>query len=427
MTENLHILIALLLILIAFSAFFSAAETSMMATNRYRLRHLIRQKHRAAKRVLQLLRRPDRLLGVILIGSTFANILAASVATLIAASQFGKLGVALSPVILTFVILILAEVTPKTLAALYPERIAFIAAWPLKVLLALLYPIVWVVNTIANSLLRFFSIKVRTKEIESLTHEELRTIVHEATGKISGPYQEMLLHILDLDKATVEDIMIPRQDVIGIDINDAWENILQQLTVIQHTRLPLYRESIDNVLGILHLRKALNLLAQNRLDKSSLLKCADEAYFVPEGTPLNVQLIQFRQEKHRSALVVDEYGDIQGLITLEDILEEIVGEFTTNLPAMNKAIQWQKDGSYLVDGGIMVRELNRLLHLKFPTEGPKTLNGLIIEYLESLPATGISLRIAGYPLEIITIEENTVKTAQIWPALYSEPVANDTE
>jgi Mg2+/Co2+ transporter CorB len=424
MNENLHLLIVSLLILIACSAFFSAAETSMMAINRYRLRHLIRQKHRAAKRVLQLLRRPDRLLGVILIGGTFANILAASVATLIAASEFGKLGVALSPVILTLIVLILAEVTPKTLAALHPEKTAFIVVWPLKLLLIVLYPIVWVVNSIANGLLRFFRIKVRNKEIEAFTPDELRTIVHEATGKISGPYQEMLLHILDLDKATVEDIMIPRHDIIGIDLNDTWEAILQQLTVSQHTRLPLYRESIDAVLGILHLRKALNLLAQNRLTKTSLLKCADEVYFVPEGTPLNVQLIQFRQKKCRSALVVDEYGDIQGLVTLEDILEEIVGEFTTNFPAVSREIYPQKDGSYLVDGSIPVRELNRLLHLTLPTEGPKTLNGLITEYLESLPTVGISLRVAGYPIEIIAIEENTVKTAQIWPKLRSEPIPN---
>lgn len=393
----------------------------MMSLNRYRLRHLVRKKVAGAKRASELLERPDRLLGIVLIGNNFANILASSVATIIAVRFFGNLGIVLTTVLLTLVILIFAEITPKTLAALYPEQIAFSSSFILKILLVVFYPVVWVVNGISNGILRIFGVKLTHGGLDTLSHEELHTVVRETAGKNVAGYQRMLVSILDLEKATVEDIMIPRNEIIGINIEEDWQTILHQLTISEHTRLPIYRESIDHVQGILHLRKALNLLAKNQLNRESLQQIAEEVYFVPEGTSLNVQLINFQQQKIRSALVVDEYGDIQGLATLEDILEEIVGEFTTNLADSSEEVKRQKDGSYLVDGGVTIRELNRIMHWDLPTGGPKTLSGLIVEYIETLPATGVGLRLAGYPIEIVEVQENMVKTARIWPKLRIVP------
>lgn len=415
---SVHVLIISLILLILLSAFFSAAEIGMMSLNRYRLRNLVRKKHQAARRVNQLLERPDRLLGIILIGNNFTNIVASAIATVIAAHYFGDIGVAIGTLLLTLVILIFAEVTPKTLAALYPEQVAFPSSIFLKILLIVMYPIIWVVNGISNGLLRLFNIHVKRSGLDTLSHEELRTIVREATGKGVSAYQEMLLRILDLEKIIVNDIMIPRNEIVGIDIEEDWENILKQLTVSQHTRIPVYRRTLDRIEGILHLRKALNLLAEEHLTKRTLLGIIDEAYFVPSGTPLNIQLINFRRKKIRSALVVDEYGDIEGLVTLEDILEEIVGEFTTDIAATRKSVLLQKDGSYLVSGSVSIRELNRSLNWELPVKrGTKTLSGLIVEYLETLPTTGIGLRLAGYPIEIMEVEENTIKTARIWPKL----------
>lgn len=417
----LHLLITLLIFLIFCAAFFSAAEIGLMSLNRYRLRHLVRKRYPAALRVSKLLERPDRLLGLILIGNNFANILASAVATVIAIHLYGDYGVLIATILLTMVILIFAEITPKTLAALHPERIAFLCSGVLKILLFILFPFVWLSNAVSNGILRTFGVKLKRGGLDTISHEELRTIVREATGKAVSHYQDMLISILDLQKIMVEDIMVPRNEIIGINIEENWESILKQLTTSQHTRLPVYSETIEKVRGILHLRHALNLLADNRLDKKTLLEITSEAYFVPESTPLNTQLINFRRERCRSALVVDEYGEILGLITLEDILEEIVGEFTTNLPAARKNILLQKNGSYLVDAGITIRELNRIMKWEFPVAGPKTLSGLIVEYLEALPNKEVCLRLAGYPIEIEEIEENTVKTARIWPKLRQQP------
>lgn len=413
---ELHFLIILLIFLILLAAFFSAAEISMVSLNRYRLRHM-RKKNRAAMRVSKLLERPDRFLGVVLIGNNFANILASAIATIIAVRLWGDIGVALATVFLTLIILIFAEIAPKTLAALYPERIAFSSSLFLQFLLTVLYPIVWIINGITNNLLRMFGIKLKRGGLDTISHEELHTLLREATGKTLSTSQDMLISILDLQKATVNDIMVPRNELIGIDMNEEWEKILQQLTISQHTRMPVYRETIDQVEGMLHLRDVLNLAAQNRLTKKNLLAIMDKPYFVPINTPLNVQLMNFRLRKLRSALVVDEYGEIMGLVTLEDILEEIVGEFTTNLAATHKHVVRQRDGSYLVDGSLTIREINRLKHWQLPTEGPKTLNGLIIENLEMLPIPGVCLRLAGYPIEIIEVEENKINTVKIWPKL----------
>lgn len=387
-----------------------------MSINRYRLRHLARKNYPPAVRVSELLERPDRLLGIILIGNTFANVFASAVATVLAVRFWQNFGVTATTLILTFIILIGAEITPKILAALYPERISFFASLPLKILLRVLYPIVYLASGIANGLLRLFRIHKKThSKLDMLSHEELRTIVYEAVGKSMSGYQEMLLGILDLGKATVEDIMIPRNDIIGLDLEDAWPKIRTQLQTCQHTRLPIYRGSIDNVEGILHVRKVLHLFAENKLGIDDLLRAADQVYFIPEGTPLNNQLLNFQKQKVRTGLVVDEYGDIQGLVTLEDILEEIVGQFTTNLETGSEEIIPQKDGTYLVDGGINIRELNRRLEWDLPITGPKTLNGLILEYLQYIPTTVICLKIAGYRFEVLEMDGNFIKTVHILP------------
>lgn len=419
--NQIYLLIAVLVFLVLVSAFFSASETSMMALNRYRLRHLVREKNQRAMKASLLLERPDRLLSVILIGNNFANILASAIATLIAVRFYGDLGALITSVFLTLIILIFGEITPKTLAVIYPERIAFPASPILTALLKLLSPLVLLVNGISSSLLRIFNIKVDQRVMDHLTHEELRTVLHEGVSKISPGYKHMMLGVLELGAMTVDDIKVPRNDIVGIDLDQNWEIILKQLLETQHNRLPLYRENIDRVLGILHIRKILNLLTSGDLDKKKLIDSAEEAYFIPEGTPLNVQLINFKKEKRRMGLIVDEYGDIEGLATLEDILEEIVGEFTTTLAEPLEEIQAQKDGSYLVDGGISVRDLNRRMNWELPTEGPNTLSGLIIDYLETIPTSNVALRIAGYPLEVKEMEDTTIKWVQIWPKLRIVP------
>lgn len=412
---SLHMLYGILIILILFSSFFSGAEVGMMAINRYRLRHLVRQKHRLACLVHRLLKRPDRLLGVILIGNTFANIMASAVATVIAARLYGEMGIVIATVVLTLVILIFSEITPKTMAASRPQQFAFFVVIPLSILLKILYPLVWIANGIANSFLRLFGIRLKQGEIEHLSGEELRSIVYEAGSLIPQKHKDMLVSILDLERVTVNDIMVPRQEVVGIDLNEEWDEILEQLHTSQHTRLPLYRDSIDSVQGILHVRSALGLMVDERLDKAHLLQVAEAVYFVPENTPLNMQLLNFQKEKYRVGLVVDEYGDILGLVTLEDILEEIIGEFTSDVAALSKDVHPQADGSYLVDGSASIRELNRDMQWELPSKGPKTLSGLIIEYLECIPTAGTCVKIAGCPIEVVKVQDNKVKTARVFP------------
>lgn len=405
-----------LLVLIILSAFFSGSETGLFSLNRYRLRHLAKKAgHPGARRAHDLLQRPDRLIGLILLGNNFVNILASATATLLGLKLFGEAGIALATGVLTFVILIFAEVAPKTVAALHPERVAFAAALVLKPLLRVLYPLVWAVNAIANGLLRLFGISTAATPKLHLSSDELRTVVHEAGNMIPQRHQQMLLSILDLEKVTVEDIMIPRNEITGIDLEDDWSDILQQISSSQHTRLPVYQGGIDNVLGIVHLRNVLAAHKHGELTRESFMKVIREPYFVPEGTPLHTQLLNFQQQHRRIALVVDEYGDIQGLITLDDILEEIVGEFTTDPAARHKDIHPQEDGTYLVEGSANVRDLNRLMQWNLPTDGPKTLNGMIIEYLETIPEAGTSLLLAGYPLEIVQTTANAVKTVRIDP------------
>ena len=410
-------LLIVLVILIVLSAFFSSSETGLMSLNRYKLRHLAQTKHKAARRVEKLLARPDRLLGLILIGNNLVNILASAIATIVCIRLFGDLGVAIATFGLTLVVLVFGEVTPKTLAAMFPERIAYPASWVLKGLMVPFAPLVWLINSITNLLLKL--LRLEHRKDDSLNTEELRTIVNEAGSLIPQRHQEMLISILDLDKMTVENIMVPRSEISAIDINDDWKSILRQLAHCAHTKILLYRDNIDDVVGFLHSRDALRLVARDQFSKSSLLREVDPIYFIPQGTPLNVQLAKCQRNKERNGLIVDEYGDIQGLITLDDILEEIVGDFTTSMaPAPSDEIHPQPDGSFLVEGSASIRELNKEMHWHLPIDGPRTLNGVILEYLEEIPQPNISVRLAGYPIEILEVENNMVKMARIMPHLY---------
>jgi Mg2+/Co2+ transporter CorB len=411
----LSVLFPLLGLLIILSGCFSGSETALMTLNRYRLRHLARNGHRGARIADRLLERPDRLIGLILLGNNFVNILASSVATLIALQLLDENAILASTVLLTLVILIFSEVTPKTVAALLPERIAFPAAYVLAPLLRVFYPLVWLVNIIANGLLRLFGVRLDQASSDNLSREELRTVVNEAGAMIPQRHQRMLINILDLEKATVEDIMIPRTEIAGIDINDDWDAIIAELSDTQYTRLPVYRDAVDNIIGVLHVRYVVRQLINNEFTRESLQAHMREPYFVPEATPLNVQLLNFQARRRRIGLVVDEYGDILGLITLEDLLEEIVGEFTTDPAAGITEIQPQEDGSYLVEGSASIRELNRLLGWHMPTDGPKTLNGLILEQLESIPAPGTHLTLAQHDITIVQTRNNRVRIARIRP------------
>ena len=391
----------------------------MMSLNRYRLRHLAKNKHKSALRVEKLLSRPDRLIGLILIGNNMVNILASAIATLIAIRLFGDYGVVVATVGLTIVVLIFAEVTPKTLAALYPERVAFPASLLLKPLMVILYPAVWTINALSNGLLRLFRINPHGKDDTAISSEELRTIVNEAGALIPRRHQDMLISILDLEKVTVDDIMVPRNEIYGIDITQDWRTISRRLMQSPHTKVLLYRDNIDDALGFIHARDALRLLAREEFSKSNLMRALRELYYIPEATPLNVQLVKFQRNKERIGLIVDEYGDIQGLVTLDDILEEIVGDFTTTIsPTLSDEIKPQEDGSYLIEGTASIRDINKELDWKLPNDGPRSLNGLILEYLEDIPEANIGLRVAGYPIEILEVENNMVKLVRILPHYY---------
>jgi len=407
-------------VLILLSAFFSSSETALMSLNRYRLKFLAEKGSRGAKLAMRLLERPDRLLGLILLGNNFVNILAASIATILALRHFGEAGIAIATGALTFVILIFAEVAPKTLAALHPERIAFPAAYVYTPLLKIMYPLVYVVNIIANSLLKIFGISPEKNTDKGVSVDELRSVVQDAKQLVPQKHQDMLLGLLNLEHATVDDIMVPRNEITALNLNESWDEIVEDLTTCQRTRLPVYRDDINNLVGIIHMRRIINLLSRNELTIENLEDQIREAYFIPEGTSLYQQLINFQKNKRRTALAVDEYGDIQGLVTLEDILEEVVGEFTTDSPINNNNIIAQDDGSFLISANTHIREINRNLNISLPTDGPKTLNGLILEYLQSIPTTGTSLLIAKHPIEVIKTQNNAVQMARLMPRLISD-------
>jgi Mg2+/Co2+ transporter CorB len=406
------LLFGMVVLLTILSAYFSSSETAMMALNRYRLRHLVNQGHRAASRVGRLLERTDRLLGVILIGNNLVNNIAATLAAVIGLKLFGDAGVAAAPFVITLVFLVFAEVAPKTIAASNPERVAFPSSYVLAPMLRLLYPAVVLVNALSNLLVRPFMRSDDRISPHHLNLEELRTVLHEG-ARIPKRRQTMLLGIVDLEKVTVDDIMVPRSEIVGIDIDDSIPEIVSQIASAQHTRMPVYRGNINNVIGILHLRRTTKFIAQGSFTREELLQQTREPYFVPLGTPLHTQLFNFQQIKRRVALVVDEYGDVQGIVTLEDILEEIVGEFTTDFAASMPEIHPQEDGSYYIDGAALLRDLNRGLGWSLPTDGPRTLNGLILEHLEFIPESNLCLRIGPYLLETLQIKDNMVVNVKV--------------
>ena len=413
----LGVLFGVLFALILLSAFFSSSETGLMTLNRYRLRHQANAGNRSAKRVNRLLKRPDRLIGVILLGNNFVNILASSVATIIGLRLFGEAGLAIATGLLTFTILIFSELAPKTLAALHPERIAYPASFILGPLLKLLYPVVWLLNAISNRLLKVFGVHADKATDHALSSEELRTVINESGALIHQGHQTMVVKLLELEQVTVEDIMIPRNEMVGLNIDDDMDEIARQLSDSAYSWLPVYRESIEKVFGILPIRRVLALQHKENFNRDQLANMIQEPYFVPESTPVIHQMNNFQREKRHIGLVVDEYGDLLGMITLPDILEEVVGEFTTDPADAAVDITAREDGAYLVDASIGVRALNRAFSWELPTDGPKTLNGLILEYMETIPTPDTSLRLFGYPMEIVQSGGNGVKTVLVDPCL----------
>jgi len=414
-------LFVILIVLIIFSAFFSASETGLMTLNRYRLKHLA-EKLAGARLAQTLLQRPDRLLGVILLGSNLVNALASTVATIIILRLYGEDFALAAGFVLGAVLLIFTDLAPKTLAAIRPERVAFPSAYVYAVLLKLLYPLVYAANWLANGLLRLFGVRADRIKHEGASTEELRAVVMEASHLVPRKHQDMLLGLLNLENATVEDIMVPRNEIIALNLDDDWEDILNTITTSHRTRLPVYRSDINNVLGLIHLRRIVTMLSREELNMENLQQQIREAYFIPDGTSLYQQLLNFQSNRRRTALVVNEYGDIQGLVTLEDILEEVVGEFTTGSFIGSRNITPQADGSFLVAGNAHIREINRNLGWRLPSDGPKTLNGLILEHMEMIPEAGTSLMIARHPIEIIKTQNNAVQMTRISPPLASVAV-----
>ncbi|TDG13564.1 HlyC/CorC family transporter [Seongchinamella unica] len=405
----LGLLFSVLAALILLSGFFSSSETGMMSLNRYRLKHLQNNKHRGATRAGKLLERPDRLIGLILIGNNLVNIFASAIATIIAIRLWGDAGIFIATLALTLVILIFAEITPKTIAALHPEKIAFPASFVLLPLLKILYPVVAGVNWITNGLLRMLGVDPAQQNDEHVSSEELRTIVTDAGQLIPARHRKMLLNILDLEEVSVDDIMVPRNEVVGIDLDDSDDEILRHIQSSSHTRMPVWEEDINNIVGMLHMRNISRVIDAQGLDRSALEREMEKPYFIPESTPLHTQLLNFQKKKHRLAVVVDEYGEVMGLVALEDILEEIVGEFTSNMTGTDETIFPQRDGSFIIAGNANIREVNKSLHWNLPTDGPKTLSGLVLECLEGFPDGNAGLSIDGYRLEILELEGNVVQ------------------
>ncbi len=401
----------------------------MMALNRYRLKHQAKSGHKGAIKAQKLLEKPDRLLGVILLGNNFVNIFASSIATIIAMKLIGEAGIALAAGLLTLVILVFAEVAPKTLAALYPEKIAYPAAFILTPLLKIFSPIVWLVNFFANGLLRLFGVNTQHNgDQHSLSHEELQTLIDEATHQLPKHYRDMLSSVLKLETVTVEDVMIPKQDIYAVDVTQPIEDILKAIEKSPYTRIPLYRGSLDeDLVGVLNLRRALPLLMHKDASLKDIIKLARPAYFVPECTSLSVQLRKFNENKRRMACIVDEYGDLQGLLSMEDLLEEIVGKLSTDSKAKPEtdSVALNDDGSMTIDALEFIRDLNKEYNLNLPTDGPKTLNGLIQEELETLPTTGTCIKVGPYILEVIKTSDNAIQSVKL--TKISEPQKRSNE
>lgn len=411
-----------LIVLIFLSGFFSCSETAMMSLNRYKLRHLARKKNHNARRLQGLLSRTDKLLSVILLGNTFANILASSLATLLAQIYFDELGVFLVTLGLIIVILLFSEIIPKTYAAIYPEKFAYPMALPLSILLKILYPIAWVLNVLANNFLKIFKINLAKTGHEALTGDELRTVVSESSSIISARHHQLLLGVLDLEEAVIEDVMIPRHKIKGLDLNLPWPVLLDQMIHSPYSKMPVYRDRLDNLVGILHLRRLIKLMNQPAMALNSMVleSLVEKPYFIPEMTSLQKQLFQFQENAQHFALVIDEYGQIQGVVTLEDIVEDIVGAFSNNQSAQAQKIVHEADGSYLLAGSMTIRDINRSLGVSLPTDLSKTLSGLITEYLQAMPTAKTCILINNYPIEILEVRGNAVRKAWLRPKLIKE-------
>jgi Mg2+/Co2+ transporter CorB len=383
----------------------------MMALNRYRLRHLVKRRNRGARKADRMLKRPDRLLGVILVGNNLVNFSAATLATIIGYNLLGDTGVLLAPWVLTLTFLIFAEVAPKTLAAEQPEAWALKAVYALEPLAKVLHPVVLLINGFSNALVKPF-LPERQSGDDQLTKDELITVVSEGAHAV-GERKNMMTRLLDLETVTVNDIMVPRTEIVSINIDDDIADILTSTAASQHTLLPIYKDNFNNMLGVLHLRRLARLLQVDDFTKADLLQLARDPYYVPEATPLHTQLLNFQKEKQRFAIVVDEYGDIQGIVTLEDILEEIVGEFTSDFAANIVDINPEPDGSFLIDGMAVLRDINRALRWNLPTNGPKTLNGFVLEHLETIPEFNLCIQIDEYQIETLQIKDNIIKSLRI--------------
>ncbi len=384
-----------------------------MSLNRYRLKHLADKSHGGAMRAVKLLQRPDKLITLILLGNNFVNVLITQLATYIGYRLYGEAGIALAAGLLTLILLLFAEVTPKTLAATNPEKIALPAAYVYQPLAKILMPLVVIIDWLAKGVLKLFLLSDKKTTSDALTSEELRVAVNETSGLIPDSHRDMMLSILDLEKVTVDDIMVPRNEILGIDLEDDWHETLKLITNLSYTRIPIYSGNIDNLIGVALMRKILPLLLKDDFTPETLVDLTREGYFIPEGTPLTTQLLNFRKNKRRVGFVVDEYGDIQGLVAIEDILEEIVGEFTTDPSALHQDFFQDADGSFLIDGSTHIRDINRNLEIELPSKGPRTLNGLILEHMEFIPEAGTSVKISGYPIEIMQVKNNMVKTARL--------------
>ena len=418
----LYVLLLALAVLLIASAFFSLSETSMMAINRYRLKHLVKQGSRGTHLTAQLLLNTDRLLGVILLGNNLLNAAAATLVAVIVSLFFSHndLALLIGTISVTFAILVFSEITPKVIAAAYPERIALASSYVLTPLLKIFYPVVWFVNLFVQALLAILRLNPRADDAtKKISLEELKTLVLEAGHFIRKKHQSMLLNLFDLETFTVDDVMVPRNQIEAIDLEADDETIHNQLLTCYHTRLPVYRGTLDNVVGIIHVRKVLNQMRSGEITAAILEKIMREPYFIPSGTPLFSQLQLFQENRERVGLIVDEYGEWMGLVALEDIIEEIIGEFTTHSPSQASTFLRQGDGSVMVEGSVLLRDLNRKLGLKLPLGGPKTLNGLVLEYFQDIPEAGTSLKIAGYPMEIVQTQDRVVKVVRIFPMLGS--------
>ncbi len=412
-------MLVVLIILLVLSGFFSLSETSMMAVNRYRLKYLAKQGHHGAQLTLKLLEKTDRLLGVILLGNNLLNTASATLVAIIISTFFAnnELALLIGTLCVTFAILLFSEITPKVIAAAYPEKIALAASYVLTPLLRIFYPAVWFVNLFVNALLIILRLKPKENHNEhKISPEELKTLVLEAGHFIQKKHQNMLLNLVDLNTVTVDDVIVSRAQIEAINLDADDDLIHNQLLTCHHTRLPVYRGHMDNIVGIIHVRNILNQMKSGKITVSIIEKIMREPYFIPSGTPLFSQLQLFQENKKRMGLIVDEYGEWLGLITLEDIMEEIIGEFTTHAPTQTNTLLKQKDGSVIVEGSSLLRDLNRKLDIKLPLDGPKTLNGLILEHFQDIPEAGIGLNIAGYPIEIIQTKNQTVKMVKIHPA-----------